>query len=79
MALDKWALVEEVGREGLSVPLQTYEEMLRGMGGDGSRVDTLTKGCPAVVPGDGRAAVRQPSTASDRNSPLYYGNTGTRI
>jgi len=44
-AVDKWALVSEVGREGLGVPLQTFEELLQGIGNDGSRANTMTRTC----------------------------------
>ena len=45
VALDKWALVTEVGNEGSSVPLQTFEELLNGIGNDGTRANTMTAGC----------------------------------
>ena len=45
VALNKWALVTQVGREGLSVPLQTFEELLNGIGNDGTRANTMTNGC----------------------------------
>ena len=45
VALDKWALVPEVGRQGAGVPLQTFEELLAGIGGDGSRANTMTRSC----------------------------------
>ena len=49
VALDKWALVPEVGTEGSSVPLQTFEELLNGIGNDGSternRANTMTTAC----------------------------------
>ena len=45
IAVDKWALVPEVGREGLGVPLQTFDELLRGIGSDGSRANTMTTAC----------------------------------
>ena len=35
VALDTWALVPEVGQSGLKVPLQTFEELLAGIGNDG--------------------------------------------
>ena len=44
-ARDNWALVPAVGRAGKSAPLQTFEEMLRGVGNDGSRANTLVNGC----------------------------------
>lgn len=45
VAADRWALVQEVGRSGLSVPLQTFDELLRGIGNDGSRANTMTESC----------------------------------
>lgn len=45
VAEDRWALVPAVGREGTSVPLQTFEELLRGIGNDGTRANTMTTGC----------------------------------
>ena len=45
VAVDKWALVAEAGKDGLSVPLQTFDELLRGIGNDGSRANTMTTAC----------------------------------
>lgn len=45
IALDKWALVPEVGREGANVPLQTFDELLNGVGNDGTRANTMTVAC----------------------------------
>ncbi len=45
VALDKWALIPEVGLAGLSVPLQTFEELLAGIGTDGTRANTMTTSC----------------------------------
>jgi cytochrome c peroxidase len=44
-AIDQTALIEGVGATGNLVPLRTFEEMLRGAGGDGSRAHTLTHAC----------------------------------
>jgi len=44
-AADKWALIPGVGRGGNPVPLQTFEELLLGIGGDGSRAHSLTEAC----------------------------------
>ncbi len=44
-ALDRGALIPATGRGGNSVPLQTFEELLRGIGNDGSRAHTLTTPC----------------------------------
>jgi hypothetical protein len=43
--LDRWAGIPAVGRNGNPVPLQTFEELLRGVGMDGSRAHTLTDRC----------------------------------
>ena len=45
IAADRWALVAAVGRDGNTVPLQTFEELLRGIGDDGSRAHTLNTPC----------------------------------
>lgn len=45
VALDTWALVSEVGKNGASVPLQTFEELLAGVGSDGSRANNMTRAC----------------------------------
>jgi hypothetical protein len=47
-ALDKWVGIPAVGRNGNTVPLQTCDELLRGVGSDGSRAHTLTDGCGVV-------------------------------
>ena len=44
-AIDKFALVPAVGKDGNKVPLQTFAEMLAGVGNDGSRAHTLTETC----------------------------------
>src|ERR1700752_3057286 len=40
-AADSFGLVPAVGRRGTSVPLQTFAELLQGIGRDGSRAHTL--------------------------------------
>lgn len=45
VALDKWALVSEIGKEGSTVPLQTFDELLSGIGNDGTRANTMTAVC----------------------------------
>src|SRR5678815_4377469 len=40
-ALDRWAAVPPVGRNGNSVPLQTFAELLEGIGADGSRAHNM--------------------------------------
>jgi hypothetical protein len=44
-AADKWAGIPAVGKSGNAVPLQTFEELLQGVGVDGSRAHTLTDVC----------------------------------
>ena len=44
-AADKWALIPGVGSGGNPVPLQTFEELLLGIGADGSRAHSLTDAC----------------------------------
>jgi cytochrome c peroxidase len=42
---DKWAGIPRVGMLGNLVPLQTFDELLQGIGTDGSRAHTLTDAC----------------------------------
>jgi len=44
-AADLWALVPAVGQNGNAVPLQTFSELLQGIGRDGSRAHTLQQAC----------------------------------
>jgi len=44
-AVDRWADIPAVGSAGNSVPLQTFEELLKGIGTDGSRAHTLGEPC----------------------------------
>ena len=44
-AADKWALIPASGKGGLSAPLQTWDEFLKGIGSDGSRSHSLTETC----------------------------------
>jgi hypothetical protein len=44
-AADRWARIPAVGSRGNSVPLQTFEELLLGVGADGSRAHALTESC----------------------------------
>ena len=44
---ENWALVPATGRGGASVPLQSFLEMLNGVGNDGSRAHSLAEACPA--------------------------------
>ncbi len=44
-AEEKWALIPSSGRGGNAVPLQTFEELLQGIGLDGSRAHNLGQAC----------------------------------
>jgi cytochrome c peroxidase len=44
-AVDRWAGIPAVGRKGNAAPLQTFEELLQGVGADGSRAHTLRDAC----------------------------------
>ena len=44
-ATDLFALVPAVGQNGNAVPLQTFAELLQGVGRDGSRAHTLQRAC----------------------------------
>ena len=50
-AADRWAGIPAVGRNGSTVPLQTFEELLSGVGADGSRAHNLNDTCeiPALT------------------------------
>jgi cytochrome c peroxidase len=44
-AADRWAAIPAVGRNGNTAPLQTFEELLKEIGNDGSRTHTLQDAC----------------------------------
>jgi hypothetical protein len=44
-AIDRWAGIPAVGRNGNSAPLQTFVELLQGIGADRSRSHSLTEPC----------------------------------
>jgi cytochrome c peroxidase len=44
-AVDRWASIPAVGRKGNGVPLQTFEELLQGIGANGARAHALTDVC----------------------------------
>jgi hypothetical protein len=46
----RWAGVPAVGRGGNAAPLQTFEELLKGIGADGSRAHSLTEACRVILP-----------------------------
>jgi cytochrome c peroxidase len=47
---DRWVGIPAVGRNGNTVPLQTFEELLAGTGADGSRAHALNEACGIVSP-----------------------------
>jgi cytochrome c peroxidase len=49
-ALEQWAGIPAVGRGGNAAPLQTFEELLKGIGADGSRAHSLTEACSVTFP-----------------------------
>lgn len=49
-ASDRWAGIPAVGRTGNAVPLQTFEELLKGTGADGSQAHALVEACAVVWP-----------------------------
>ena len=46
---DKFALIPAVGKAGNAAPLQTFDELLAGTGGDGSRAHSLTESCSQIA------------------------------
>jgi cytochrome c peroxidase len=46
----RWVGVPAVGRGGNPVPLQTFEELLKGIGADGARAHSLTDPCRVTLP-----------------------------
>lgn len=54
VARDTWVLVPAVGQHGEKVPLQTFEELLLGIGNDGSRAHTMIAPCDAGKASAGR-------------------------
>ncbi len=49
-AAEKWVAIPAVGAAGNRAPLQTFEELLEGIGKDGSRAHALTEVCTAPLP-----------------------------
>jgi hypothetical protein len=49
-AVDTWAGIPAVGRDGNQVPLQTFEELLKGIGAGGERAHTLADACTVSLP-----------------------------
>ena len=44
-AADRYVLIPVSGKGGLGAPLQTFDELLRGVGSDGTRAHSLVEGC----------------------------------
>ncbi len=44
---DRMAAIPAIGKSGAKAPLQTFAELLDGVGADGSRAHNLTEACPA--------------------------------
>lgn len=63
-AAEKFALIPAVGRAGNKVPLQTFDELLAGIGSDGSRAHSLMETCSqsAVTPAPRIEAVTNGAT-----------------
>lgn len=49
-AAETWVSIPAVGAGGNAVPLQTFEELLAGIGGDGSRAHSLSEPCAIPAP-----------------------------
>lgn len=47
-AVDREAGIPAVGRNGNPVPLQTFDELLRGVGADGTRAHSLSESCSSA-------------------------------
>ncbi len=48
-ATDNWVGIPATGKDGASVPLQTFSELLDGIGTDGTRAHSLSQAC-AIIP-----------------------------
>jgi len=47
---ERWAGIAATGASGNKFPLQTFDELLNGVGNDGSRVNTMTEPCTIPLP-----------------------------
>ncbi len=43
---ENWVAIPAIGKAGAEAPLQTFDEMLEGVGNDGSRANHLSQACP---------------------------------
>ena len=49
-AAEKWRAVPAIGSGGNQVPLRTFDELLRGAGGNGARSHLLDQACTVPLP-----------------------------
>jgi len=49
-SLENWLGLEPVGAAGHPAPLQTFEELLLGIGANGARANTMSEACTAPLP-----------------------------
>ena len=49
-SMENWLGLAAVGAAGHPAPLQTFEELLLGIGGDGARANAMNEGCTAPLP-----------------------------
>ncbi|MCC6536261.1 MAG: cytochrome C peroxidase [Bryobacterales bacterium] len=47
---ETWLGIPAVGADGLQIPLQTFDELLRDVGADGSRAHAMKEACAAPLP-----------------------------
>jgi uncharacterized protein (TIGR03437 family) len=66
-AAEKFALIPAVGANGNAVPLQTFDELLAGIGSDGSRAHSLTESC------DSSAVTAAPQISAVMNAASFVG------
>lgn len=83
-AADHWAGLPAVGRNGSSVPLQTFPELLAGIGADGSRAHSMTDPCEiAALTATGfvnsSAAAYVPSIVAQDSIASAYGTGFTGV
>ena len=49
-SMENWLGLAPVGAAGHAAPLQTFEELLQGIGADGARVNAMNEACTAPLP-----------------------------
>jgi hypothetical protein len=65
-AADRLTGIPAVGRGGNAVPLQTFDELLQGVGADGSRSHTLTDACSVSLTAPAPSASPSSQTGAGR-------------